>query len=212
MSEIKLDAQPRTLTGRKVRQLRTKGLVPVVVYGNNQAPVNLQVTSRNLETALHHGAFSQLVRVNVEGGSSHNVLVREIQRHPVSHAFTHVDLYSVNMTEKQHVNVPVVGTGKPDALLTGFMVLQALEMVAIEALPADIPSSIEVDITNLDADHPITIADLPKMAGVEYLGEPTEHLFILMATRLQDVEEVAVESAAEPELVGKDAEDKKDEA
>jgi len=91
MAELKLDAQPRTLTGRKVRQLRTQGLVPVVVYGNNQPAVNLQVSSRNLETTLHHGGFSQLVQVNVQGGGTHNVLVREIQRHPTSHAYLHVD-------------------------------------------------------------------------------------------------------------------------
>ena len=92
MADLKLDAQPRTLTGRKVRQLRTQGLVPVVVYGNNQPPVNLQVNARSLELALQHGGFSQLVQVNVQGGGTHNVLVREIQRHPTSHAFVHVDL------------------------------------------------------------------------------------------------------------------------
>ena len=135
MADLKLDAQPRTLTGRKVRQLRVQGLVPMVVYGKTQEPVNLQVSSRALETTLHQGGFSQLVQVNVEGGGSHNVLVREIQRHPVTHAFTHVDLYAVNMREKQHVSVPIVGIGKPDALVTGFMVLQALDAVEISALP-----------------------------------------------------------------------------
>src|SRR5215207_9230077 len=102
MADLKLDAQPRTLTGRKVGQLRAQGLVPVVVYGNNQAPVNLQVSARNLENILHHGGFSQLVQVKVEGGATHNVLVREIQRHPTKHSYTHVDLYAVNMKEKQH--------------------------------------------------------------------------------------------------------------
>ncbi len=65
-------------------RLRRQGLVPVVVYGNKVEPVNLQVTSRNLETALHHGAFSQLVSVDVAGGGSHNVLVREIAQAGVS--------------------------------------------------------------------------------------------------------------------------------
>src|SRR3954471_23333082 len=140
MSELKLDAQPRSLTGRKVRQLRAKGLVPVVVYGNNQPTVNLQVSARNMESILHHGGFSQLVQVNVQGGGVHNVLVREIQRHPVSHAFTHVDLYAVNMSEKQHTSVPVVSVGKPTAMLTGLMVLQEKDTIEIEALPSDIPA------------------------------------------------------------------------
>ena len=201
MADLKLDAQPRTLTGRKVRQLRVQGLVPMVVYGKTQEPVNLQVSSRALETTLHKGGFSQLVQVNVEGGGSHNVLVREIQRHPVTHAFTHVDLYAVNMREKQHVSVPIVGIGKPDALVTGFMVLQALDAVEISALPSDIPPSIEVDITALDVDNPITIADLPQIPGIEYLGDPHEHVFSLMATRVEEVEEVPVEGEAEPEVL-----------
>lgn len=211
MSELKLDAQPRTLTGRKVRQLRTQGLVPVVVYGNNQEPVHLQVSSRNLETTLHHGGFSQLVRVNVQGGSTLNVLVREIQRHPTSHAFMHVDMYAVNMAEKQHTSVPVVSTGKPEAMTTGLMVLQGIDMVEVLALPADIPASIEVDITNLDLENPITIADLPKVAGVEYLGEPTEALFTMIAPRVEEIEETVEEENVEPEIVGSEKEEEEEE-
>jgi large subunit ribosomal protein L25 len=211
MSELKLDAQPRSLTGRKVRQLRTQGLVPVVVYGNNQPPVHLQVSARNLETTLHHGGFSQLVRVNVQGGSTLNVLVREIQRHPTSHAFMHVDMYAVNMAEKQHTSVPVVSTGKPAAMTTGLMVLQGIDMVEVLALPADIPASIEVDITNLDLENPITIADMPKIAGVEYLGEPTEVLFTLMAPRVEEIEETTEEVSVEPEVVGRGKEEEEGE-
>jgi large subunit ribosomal protein L25 len=203
MAELKLDAQPRSLTGRKVRQLRTQGLVPVVVYGNNQEPVNLQVNARNLETTLHRGGFSQLVRVNVEGGGVHNVLVRDIQRHPVSHAFLHVDLYAVNMSEKQRTSVPVVSTGRPTALVTGYMVLQEKDVVDVEALPSDIPASIEVDVTGLDLDQPITVANLPKLPGVTYLGEDHEIVFLLMAPRVEEIEEPATEAEAEPEVVAR---------
>lgn len=212
MADLILDAQPRSLTGRKVRQLRREGLVPVVVYGNNQAPVNLQVSARNLELVLQHGGFSQLVEVTVEGGAKHNVLVREIQRHPVTHNFLHVDLYAVNMREKQRTSVPVVGTGRPTAMVGGLMVLQDKDTVEIEALPADIPASIEVDLTELDLERPITIADLPKLPGVTYLGDENEHLFALIAPRVQEVEEPEVEEeGAEPEVVGRDQEEEEGE-
>lgn len=212
MSELKLDAQPRSLTGRKVKQLRAQGLVPVVVYGNNQAPVNLQVSARSLEVTLHHGGFSQLVQLNVQGGGSHNVLVRDIQRHPTKHTFTHVDMYAVNMREKQHSSVPVVGAGKPTALATGFVVLQEKDVVEIEALPADIPASIEVDITDLDVENPITIAKLPQLPGVEYLGDPAEHVFTLIAPRVEEEEEeVPTEEMAEPEVVARGKQDEDEE-
>lgn len=202
MSELKLDAQPRTLTGRKVGQLRTKGLVPVTVYGNIKEPVNLQVSARNLELVLHHGGFSQMVKVNVDGGGTHNVLVREIQRHPINNSFTHVDFYAVNLREKQHTSVPVVSTGKPDAMVTGLMVLQEKDMINIEALPSDIPASIEVDITGLDVEKPITVADLPQLSGVTYVDEGTEHVFTLLEPRVEAIEETTEESA-EPEVVAR---------
>lgn len=213
MAELKLEAQPRTVTGRKVRQLRSQGLVPVVVYGNSQPAVNLQVNARSLELLMHHGGFSQLVEVNVEGGGTHNVLVREIQRHPITHNYVHVDLYAVDMTEKQHANVPIVRTGKPTAMEAGLMVLQATETVSIEALPADIPANIEVDITALELERPITVADLPQLAGVTYLSGEDEALFTMMAPRVAEVEEEVeeVEEGAEPELVGSDEEEGEEE-
>lgn len=203
MSELKLDAQPRTLTGRKVRQLRAQGLVPVVVYGKDQAPVQLQVAARQLDTTLHHGGFSQLVTVNVQGGGIHNVLIREVQRHPVTNRFTHADFYAVNMSEKQHVSVPVSGVGKPLALATGLMVLQGMDMVEIRALPADIPASIEVDITALTPETPITIANLPKLPGVEYVSEADGNIFTMIETRVSQEEEAPIDEMAEPEVVSR---------
>lgn len=203
MSDLNLEAKPRTLTGRKVRQIRSQGFVPVVVYGKTQEPINLQVTSRALERALHHGAHSQLVQVNVDGGESYNVLLREIQRHPVSRAFLHVDLYAVNMLEKQEVTVQVVGTGEPTELTSGFMVLQPMDSVTVSALPADIPASIEVDITPLSLEHPITVADLPSVEGVEYVDDPSETIFTLVAARVEEEElEAPTGEDAEPEVLG----------
>ena len=85
MSELTLNAQPREITGRKVRQLRNQGLVPVVVYGRDQASTILQVNARNFNDVLQAGGTSQLVTLVVDGGKTHNVLVRELQRHPVRH-------------------------------------------------------------------------------------------------------------------------------
>jgi large subunit ribosomal protein L25 len=206
MSDLKLTAQPRTVTGRKVRQIRSQGLVPVTVYGKNRAPINLQVQARQLELTLHHGGFSQLVQVAVEGGGSHNVLIREVQRHPYNKTYLHADFYAVNMNEKQEVSVQVVSHGKPLALTTGMMVLQTLENVHISALPADIPAVVEVDVTNLTEEQPITIGDLPKLAGVTYLGDAHEQIFTLLAAKVQEIEDVPTETAAEPEVVsrGKD--------
>ncbi len=205
MSELKLEAQPRNLTGRKVRQLRRQGLVPVVVYGNVKDPVNLQVDGRSLERMLHAGGNTRVVELNVEGGDRHNVLVKEVHREPIHHALLHADLFAVNMLEKQHVSVPLVNEGRPASLVAGQMVLQLQEAVNIEALPADIPAEITIDITELTLEQPITIADLPALPGVAYLDDPEEILVSMIHTKeqLEDEEVEEGEEIEEPEVVGR---------
>lgn len=210
MDELKLVADRRELTGRKVGQLRRQGLVPVVVYGNVKQPVNLQVDIKMLERTLHAGGDTRVVEVTVNDGGKHNVLVKNVQREPVGHRLLHADFYAVNMSVKQRVTVPLVTTGKPAGMVTGVMVLKLHEAIHIEALPADIPGEIEVDISPMTMERPITISDLPKVKGVSYVDDPEEVLFNLQLTR----EEVAEEAAAtdvEPEVVKKGKQTDEDE-
>lgn len=204
MSDLKLSAQPRTLVGRKVRQLRREGLVPVTIYGKKLAAANLQVVERSFERVLQAAGFSQLVQVDVEGGSTHNVLIRAVQLHPVTHSFLHIDLYAVDLTEKQQVQVNIHSKGKPTSLAQGLMVLQALDHVTVEALPTSIPSHIDVDITDLSLENPITVANLPAIEGVEYVNSPEDSIFTMVVTRAGEeeaAEAAAAAAAAEPELV-----------
>jgi large subunit ribosomal protein L25 len=206
MSSLVLEAQPRDITGETPKSLRRRGLVPVIVYGRGQEPVALIVEERNLEYTLRHGGSSQLIKVQVAGGKDHNVLVREVQREPIHHHPLHADMYAVRMDEKQHVSVPLVGKGKPTALASGLMVLQNHEMIAIEALPADIPAEVVVDLTELSPDHPIRSVDLPKVRGVAYMVEPDEHIFVMVTTQAgleEEAEATGEEVTAEPEVVRK---------
>lgn len=207
MADLKIAAQPRHHFGRKVRQLREKGIVPVVVYGETIPATHLQVTERNLEYILSHGGASQLFEVNVEGGATTNVLLRDFQRDPVSHRFIHADFYAVDMTQKQDVSIQVVAAGEEPEFEVGLMLLQALDSVNISALPADIPASIEVDISELSLENSITVADLPALSGVEYTDPPEEVVFTVVMTREEDLDEEIVDEDAEPELVGEEGEE-----
>jgi large subunit ribosomal protein L25 len=150
---------------------------------------------------LHAGGDTRVVQVMVNGGGMHNVLVKNVQREPVGHRLLHADFYAVNMAEKQRVTVPVTMTGKPAGMTTGMMVLTLHESIHVEALPADIPGEIEVDISPLTLDRPITIADLPQVKGVTYVDDIDEVLFNLQLTREEVAEEAAAEAEAEPEVV-----------
>ena len=213
MSDLNLKAEQRSVTGRKVGQLRREGLVPVVVYGAISAPINLQVAARDLERTLHAGGASQVVSVAVAGGSKHNVLIKSVQREPVSHSLMHADFYAVNMNEKQHVSVSLVATGKASGMAAGLMFYQSHEMLRIEALPADIPAEIVMDIEALTLETPIHVRDLPEVEGVAYLDDPDEVIFSLITTRAGEAEtaeeEGVEEGEMEPEVVkrGKQADE-----
>ena len=213
MSVLKLSARPRTITGRKVRRIRPKGLVPVVIYGGGEAPRNAQVEVAEFEKVLSEGGNSQLVEVDL-AGEDYNVLVREVQRHPVRHNLLHADLYTVNMSETQQVSVPLVTIGVRD-FGADLVMVQSMDSVEIEALPADIPAQIEVDVARLETPEspPITVADLPNMPGVLYISDAEEPICSLILSRAavseEEMEEEAelVDPDVEPEVIGRGRED-----
>lgn len=202
MTKLKLDAEKREATRARLKPLRATGMVPVVVYGRGIEAQNLQIAERNLSHVLTHGGTSQLVELNVAGAAMQNVLVREVQRHPVHHRLLHVDLYAVRMDEKQKVEVPINGVGKPLAMASDVMVLQNRESILIEALPADLPTLIEVDITGLSLEHAILVSNLPKLPGVSYLADEHEHVYSMLPVGA-GAEDAGAEGTAEPEVVKK---------
>ncbi len=209
MSTLTLNASPRSLTGRKVRRLRPAGIIPIVIYGRGRDPENAQVDSIEFERVLRDGGNSQLVKVHLEG-QEHNILVREIQRHPVRHNLLHADFYAVSMTETQQVSVPLTPVGTAVANADVVMV-QAMDSVEIEALPASIPAFIEVDISALESPDsaPVTVADLPNIPGVTYISDPDEPICSLILSRAaisqeeEEAEDELLESDAEPEVIGR---------
>ena len=212
MSELRIDAQLRDVTGFKVKQLRRQGLVPVVIYGQNSQPVNAQVDSMSLDRLLHTGGATQLVELSMADGGLHNVLIREVQRHPVRRNPIHVDFYSVNMLVKQQLRVPVVAVGRLPTSAAGMVLIQAMSDVEIEALPSEIPARIDVDISVLDGEDidRITIADLPALAGITYLDDAEESVFSLIASRTEtEADKEGVEGVVEiePEVIGRREED-----
>lgn len=208
MTTLKIEAEKRDATRARVKAIRANGLVPVVVYGKGIESQNLQVTERSLSQVLTHGGMSQLIQLDIKGGTTQNVLVREVQRYPVGHRLRHVDLYAVRMDEKQQVEVPIHSVGKPLALASDVMVLQNRETILVEALPADLPVSIEVNITKLSTEHPILLADLPKLPGVVYLVDEHEHFFSMQPVGGAQTDGAgAAEGSAEPEVVKKGKQD-----
>ena len=217
MSVLTLNANRRSVTGRKVRRLRPEGIVPVVIYGGDDPPRNAQVEIAEFEKVLRDGGNSQLVKVELEG-EDYNVLVKEIQRHPVRHNLLHADFYTVNMAETQQVSVPLVTVGAI-TVSADLVMVQSMDSVEIEALPADIPAQIEVDVSRLETPEnpPITVADLPSIPGVTYISDADEPICSLILSRAAiseeelEEEEELLDTDVEPEVIGRGREEEEEE-
>lgn len=197
-----LEAQARTVTGKKVGALRRAGLVPAVVYGSKIEAFNVQIPYRELQTTLYKAGGTQLIHISVDGKVT-PVLAREVQRSVLRSEIMHVDFLAVDMTQTIRAEVPVHFTGEPAAVKAGLGVLDTLvQTLVIEALPADLISRVDVDVTDLknysDAIH---VRDLKLGDKVTVIADPDEMLVRIGAPEVE-VEAVEGEvTSAEPEVI-----------
>ena len=199
-----LSLTPRTPEGsRSSRRLRREGLVPGVIYGGGDAPEHFAVDARILRNTLAHAG--QIIEVALEGGSSSNVLIKDVQRHPVRGEAVHVDLLRVRMDEKIHASVPLEFSGAEESpgVVEGGIFNQELRELAIEALPGDIPDSITYDVSGLEMNATVTLEVLSAPSGVELLDDPESVIATITPPTLEPVEE---EIETETEVVGEEGE------
>ena len=149
--EVTLRAQPRSATGKgPARQARMAGRVPAILYGRGIVPTPLAVDSKQIGHALHTEAGANvLVNLEVEGGRRYLTMVREVQRHPVRGNLLHVDFVNTARDVKTHAEVPLQITGESRGVREGGVIEHHLWELRVEALPTDIPSSLEADISSL---------------------------------------------------------------
>lgn len=164
------NAQLRTLTGKKVKQLRRQGLTPAVVYGASE-PVSVQVDTAPMFLYLRDSGSNDLLELNIDG-DVRTVITKDVQRHVTRGELIHVDFYEVNMKETIVADVDVVLTGASTVPASEGIVQQVLFQITIEALPDALVSSIEVDEGLIDSvDATIFVSDLVAPEGVTILTE-----------------------------------------
>jgi large subunit ribosomal protein L25 len=157
---------------RSARRLRREGLVPGVLYGTDIEPQHFSVDGRILRNTLAHSGA--ILQVSLDGGADAPVLVKDVQRHPVRGEAMHVDLLRVNMSETLHTSVMVdlVGADEAPGVKDGGVLSQETREVNIEALPGDIPETIEYDVSGMQINETLTLASLTAPNGVKFLDDP----------------------------------------
>jgi large subunit ribosomal protein L25 len=209
-----LEAQPRTLTGKKVSQLRTQGLVPAIIYGSRIQPVTIQIPYRSLELMLMKAGGTRLIEISV-GGGTHAVLARAVQRDVIRREITHVDFLAVDLTQTIRTQVPIhfVGSSPAEDSRIGSL-SHGVNSLEIEALPADLISAVEVDLSGLKAiGDAIHVRDLNVGSKVTILADADE-MIVRVSPPQQVTEETTGEEAttsAEPELIRKERESDEEE-
>jgi large subunit ribosomal protein L25 len=201
-NELILMAEPREIHGKKVKRLRREGLVPGVVYGPVlDETVSVSVNEREFRKFFISHGHSTIFTLKWDGGSQ-PVLIREVQRDPVRQDMLHVDFFAPNMKVKLRQSVAV--TLQHAADIDGGGVLQhVLNEIEVEALPADLPSEIIVDISHLTSvGDSLHVRDITVPANVELITDPdtTVASVILQVAEAEEGEEEAEgEEAAEGE-------------
>jgi large subunit ribosomal protein L25 len=233
--ESVLDAVRRQTKGKnEARRLRAAGKIPATLYGAQKAgeqpaPESVAVDPKPFMRILHSASgLNTLITLKVQGGADARVLVRDVQLDPVTHHPLHADFYRVNMDRKIHVTVPVVLRGESRGVKLDGGVLDFVHReIEVEVLPANIPDSIEVDVTDLGIGDSVHVRDVATHAAWTPISDPD--MMIVHVVVIKVVEEVAAPVAgaegvvatpvapavagatpSEPEVIKKGKTDKED--
>ncbi len=160
MAELILNAEVRNKTGKEnAKKLRAKNLIPTVVYGKDVAPVHCAVPKLQVEK-LRKVNRNTLIDLKLSNSDSHTVIVRDAQKHPISHEYEHLDLQAVHMDKPVRVDVELEFVGTPIGKKSGGVFTSMCKQVKIQCLPGKIPNVIKLNIDNLDAGQSLHVSDI----------------------------------------------------
>lgn len=198
MDVVTLKLSPRSVTGKKVKELRKSGQVPVHLYGRGIESQALQAEAHVLRRVLPQVGTNIPLSLELDAEGENICFVREIQRHPVTEEVLHVDFLRVDVSRAIQAEVPIALTGTSPAVRElGGTLLQPLLSLLVEALPMDVPASLQVDVSQLDDfEKGIFVRDIELGPTVTLVSDPDEMVARVSPPRL----EVEDEPSAEDEL------------
>ncbi len=196
-------ATTRTVAGRKVKHLRKEGLLPATVYGKAFESLLVQFNAAEVEKLFSDIGESTLVEVILDEKEKLPVLFRNPQYHVIEGNLIHIDCYKVNLKEKISAMVPIEFIGESQAVKDGNTLVTVTDEVEIEALPADLPESIEVDLAVLDnLEAVITVADLKiDTSKLEILTDAEQLIAKVEEPRAEEVAPVEEATPADVEVI-----------
>ena len=169
---------------RPSRRLRRTGRVPAVVYGMGAEALTVSVDTTDLRAALNTAAgLNALITLDVDGGT-HLSIVKDLQRHPVRRDLLHVDFLRIDPDQEVEVDVPLVLTGEAKKVTQASgMVDQVMHHLPLRAKPADIPTEVTADVSELEVGSSLRVSDIEYPSGVTPAGDPDATFAVGLITR-----------------------------
>ena len=200
MEKLKIEVEPRSLMGKKVKKLRQGGLLPANLFGKGIKSKNLQVPEKEFYQFFRKAGETGVVEVKLKN-ETYPALIQNVQRDPVSGKMLHIDFHKVDLKEKITAHVPIKLVGEAPAEKSGIgLVLQTLNELEIECLPADIPHEIEINAAALtEVGQTTHVKDLKvDREKIEVKNDPEE---VVVSVQTAEMKEEVVEEAPAPEEV-----------
>ena len=207
MEIMNLKASQREAVGNgPSRVLRRDGKIPAILYGPKTEPIKLAIDRLVLEPIFKSGAVAQkLFKLEIDGVDSvRKVMIKEMQKHPVSRTVLHLDLYEVSMDQKIKVMVPVVTTGKSAGVEEGGTLDIIRRELEVFCLPDQIPENFIIDITALEIGDSFHVEDLPLGDAVEIPADVNFTILTILSPTAEEEEEEVEEELEEGEEAGEE--------
>ncbi len=206
--EITVRAEQRAGRGKNdARRLRSRGMVPLTVYGGEGEPVSAAAQLRELAAILRSDTgHNTIFTLDVEGVGAHQVLFLDRQIDPLRGRLMHADLRRLVRGQKVEITVPLHLVGEPAGVRDESGVLeQIVREIEISCRPDDIPDAIDVDVSSLGVHDVLHVSDIPADENIEILTSPETVIATVGVVREEEVlPAVPVEEGlVEPEVIGK---------
>jgi large subunit ribosomal protein L25 len=193
------------------RKLREEGNVPAVFYGNGDSkPIYLDRI--NFIKSIRENGINAVINLNIEN-KQHSAMVQDLQIDHLKDILIHVDFREIDLNEETDADVPVHVVGEAAGVKEGGVVQHFLHDITVRALPADIPSEIEVNIEELNISDAFTVADIIENSSYNIITDPEEVVVSIAPPTEEPEEEMVDDEDREPEVINdkKGSDDETDE-
>ena len=221
MQQVRLEAQKREASGKgAARSIRRAGHLPGVLYGRKNEVISIQIEERGFRNFLQNYGENAFINLEIADHGTENVMVKDIQRDPVSNQLLHTDLLRISMDEAITSAASIILVGSAPGILEGGILEFPHRQLTLYCLPTLLPEEIEIDISELGIDDRISVEDIPLPEGVEVLDDLNTRIVAIVPPKIEEEPEVEEEEGmevevetdedAEPELISRRSDDDED--